>query len=147
MTKHTLINSGGEDTYVKYIKLYLRLHANNHKRTAKLMYWLNRIIFSCDIPCTVKIGRRLHLPHFGLGVVLHPCTVIGDDVTIYQQVTVGARNGQWNVEIGNNVVLGAGCKVLGTLRIGDNCKVGANSVVLKSVPDGMTAVGIPARII
>ena len=148
MTKHTLTKSrGGEDTYVKYIKLYLRLHAHNHKLTARLMYWLNRIVFSCDIPCTVIIGRRLHLPHFGLGVVLHPCTVIGDDVTIYQQVTIGARNGHWNVEIGNNVVLGAGCKVLGTLRIGDNCKVGANSVVLKSVPDGMTAVGIPAHII
>lgn len=111
------------------------------------MYWLNRILFSCDIPCTVSIGKRMHLPHFGLGVVIHPKAIIGDDVTIYQQVTIGARNGAWNIIIGDNVILGAGSKIIGTLTIGNNCRIGANSVVLKSIPDGSTAVGIPAHII
>lgn len=138
---------GGEDTYVRFIKMYIKLHGKGFKFTAKFFYWMNRIVFSCDIPCTVTIGKRLHLPHFGLGVVLHPCTKIGDDVTIYQQVTIGARGRNWNVEIGNNVLLGAGCKILGTLKIGNDCKVGANCVVLKSIPDGNTVVGVPAHII
>ena len=141
-------NRGGqEDTYVKYIKMYIHLYNKGYKRLGYFMYWLNRIVFSCDIPCTVSIGQRIHLPHFGLGVVIHPKAVIGNDVTIYQQVTIGARNGSWHVVIGDNVVLGAGCKIIGTLTIGNNCRIGANSVVLKSIPDGSTAVGIPAHII
>lgn len=136
-----------EDNYVKYIQFYIACHKKGFKRLARLFYWLNRLIFSCDIPPTVSIGRYLHLPHFGLGVVIHPATIIGDNVTIYHQVTLGARSNEWDVVIENNVILGAGAKILGNIRIGNNVKVGANSVVLMSVPDNKTVVGIPATII
>lgn len=71
-----------EDKYIKFINLYCRLYNYSviTKPVAKIFYWLNRIIFSCDIPCSVKIGKNLHLPHFGLGVVVHPRTTIGDNV-------------------------------------------------------------------
>lgn len=110
-----------------------------------LLYWLNRLTFGCDIPCSVMIGKNLSLPHFGLGVVIHPCTVIGNNVKIYQQVTIGARGSDWHPVIGDGVLLGAGCKILGSVHIGDKAKVGANSVVLADVPDNATAVGIPAK--
>ena len=136
-----------ESTYVRYILFYQSMYRKGWKRFAKLLYWLNRLVFSCDIPYTVKIGKQLSLPHFGLGVVVHPNTIIGDNVKIYHQVTIGARNGKWNSIIGNNVLLGTGCKIWGDIHIGNNVQVGANSVVLKDLPDNSTAIGIPAKII
>lgn len=104
--------------YIRYIKGYTNLYKKGHKKTAKLLYWLNRIIFSCDIPASVEIGDNLILPHFGLGVVLHPNTVIKNNVRIYQQVTIGSRYRTASyVTIGNNVTLGAGCKIMGGGRI------------------------------
>ena len=135
-----------ESTYVSYILFYIRLYRRGWKRTAKLLYWLNRVVFSCDIPCTVKIGKQLSLPHFGLGVVIHPNTIIGNNVKIYQQTTIGSRGGKWNCIIGNHCMLGAGCKILGSIKLGDNVSVGANSVVLTDIPDNTTAVGIPAKL-
>lgn len=136
-----------ESTYVSYILYYQKLYRKGWKRTAKLLYWLNRIIFSCDIPCAVKIGKQLSLPHFGLGVVIHPNTIIGDNVKIYQQVTIGARGGKWDCIIGDNCMLGAGCKILGSIKLGNNVQIGANSVVLTDIPENTTAVGIPAKIL
>lgn len=136
-----------EDTYVRFILMYCSLHKKGYTRLAKLFYWLNRIVFGCDIPCSVSIGKQLHLPHFGLGVVIHPSTIIGNGVTIYQQVTIGARNGKWNVVVMDNVILGEGSKILGDITIGNNSKVGANCVLLESLPSGKTAVGVPAKIL
>lgn len=136
-----------EDTFVKYILFYQKLYRKGYKRLAKALYWLYRILFSCDIPCTVQIGHNLCLPHFGLGVVIHPYAIIGDNVKIYQQVTIGARGQDWFAVIGNDVLLGAGCKILGSVKIGNNVKVGANAVVLNDIPDNLTAVGIPAKIV
>lgn len=136
-----------EDTYVRYILFYQKCYKKGFKRIAKFLYWLNRFFFSCDIPCTVTIGRKLSLPHFGLGVVIHPCTIIGDNVKIYQQVTIGARGNEWHPIIGNGVLIGAGARILGSVHIGNEVKVGANSVVLSDIPDGVTAVGVPAKII
>lgn len=141
-----------ESNYIKFIHLYHYLYEKGFKRMAKCLYWLNRILFSCDIPCTVVIGKNLCLPHFGLGVVIHPKTVIGDNVKIYHNVTIGVRvpGVSCNVVIGNNVILGTGCKILGgtsKITIGNNVKVGANSVVLNSVEDEATVVGVPARLI
>ena len=102
-----------------------------------------------DIHPGATIGRRLFIDH-GVGVVIGETTTIGDDVFIYQQVTLGGvrtSKGKRHPTIGNNVVIGAGVKVLGNIFIGDNVKIGANSVVIKNVPFGATAVGIPARII
>ena len=147
---NTIYKMGGvnkESTYIKFILFYQRIYRNGWKRLGKLLYWLNRIVFSCDIPCTVKIGEHLSLPHFGLGVVIHPNTVIGDNVKIYQQVTIGARGREWNCVIGNHCLLGAGCKILGSITLGDRVQVGANSVVLNNIPNDSTAVGVPAKII
>ncbi|MGH9726699.1 MAG: serine O-acetyltransferase, partial [Candidatus Acidiferrales bacterium] len=84
----------------------------------------------------------------GLGVILDPRCVIGENVRIDQQVTIGIR---WDEKvapiIGNNVRIGAGAKVLGSIKIGNNVRIGANAVVLQDIPDGATAVGVPARII
>jgi serine O-acetyltransferase len=108
-----------------------------------------RFGFGCFIPYKTQIGRRnIHFGHNGLGIVLDHRCVIGDNVRIDQQVTIGIR---WDEAaapvIGSNVRIGAGAKVLGSIRIGDNVRIGANAVVLTDVPSGATAVGVPARII
>ncbi|MCQ2462319.1 MAG: serine O-acetyltransferase [Clostridia bacterium] len=95
------------------------------------------------------IGRRFFIDH-GTGVVIGETAVIGDDVTIYQGVTLGGTGkdtGKRHPTIGNNVMIGAGAKVLGPFKIGDNCRVAAGSVVLSAIPDNCTAVGSPARVV
>lgn len=102
-----------------------------------------------DIHPAATIGRRVFIDH-GAGVVIGETTVIGDDVIIYQQVTLGGvstSKGKRHPTLANNVVIGAGAKVLGNITIGENSKVGANSVVVKNVPANATAVGIPARVL
>jgi serine O-acetyltransferase len=108
-----------------------------------------RVVFGCFIPYKTQIGRRnIHFGHNGLGTVLDYRCVIGENVRIDQEVTIGIR---WDEEvapiIGNNVRIGAGAKILGSIRIGNDSRIGANAVVLTDVPDGATAVGVPARII
>ena len=108
-----------------------------------------RFGFCCFIPYKTQIGRKnIHFGHNGLGVVIDPRSVIGDNVRIDQEVTIGIR---WDEKIapiiGNNVRIGAGAKVLGSIRIGNDVRIGANAVVLTDVPDGASAVGVPARII
>jgi serine O-acetyltransferase len=95
------------------------------------------------------IGRRFFIDH-GMGVVIGETSEIGDDVLLYQNVTLGGtgtEKGKRHPTIGNSVVLGAGAKVLGNIRIGDNVKIGAGSVVVHPVPDNSTVVGIPGRVV
>jgi len=102
-----------------------------------------------DIHPAATIGRRVFIDH-GVGVVIGETAIIGNDVVIYQQVTLGGvstSQGKRHPTIGNNVVIGAGAKVLGNIFVGDDAKIGANSVVVKSVPFSATAVGIPARVL
>jgi serine O-acetyltransferase len=102
-----------------------------------------------DIHPAARFGRRVFIDH-GVGVVIGETAVIGDDVLIYQQVTLGGvstNKGKRHPTIENNVVIGAGSKVLGNITIGENSKVGANSVVIKDVPPDSTAIGIPARVL
>jgi len=102
-----------------------------------------------DIHPGATIGRRVFIDH-GVGVVIGETAVVGDDVIIYQQVTLGGvrtSKDKRHPTIGNNVVIGAGAKVLGNINIGDGAKIGANSVVVKDVPMMATAIGIPARVI
>ncbi len=110
-------------------------------------YFIIRGFYSCDIQSNTKIGKGLELSHNGLGVVVHPKTIIGDNVKILQGVTLGGRVGSGLPIVGNNVIIGAGAKILGGIRIGDNVKIGANAVVLHDVPDNCTAIGVPAKII
>lgn len=99
-----------------------------------------------SIPVQVQIGKGIRIHHFG-GVICHPETIIGEHCTIYQGVTLGDLGGCGGApRIGNDVLIGAGAKILGNAEIGDHCRIGANAVVVCSVPAGCTAVGVPARI-
>ena len=110
---------------------------------------LGMFLTMIDIHPGARIGRRVFIDH-GVGVVIGETTIIGDDVLIYQQVTLGGvstSKGKRHPTLENNVVIGAGAKVLGNITIGSNSKVGANSVVIKDVPADSTAIGIPARVL
>lgn len=102
-----------------------------------------------EIHPAAQIGESLFIDH-GHGVVIGETSIIGDNVTLYQGVTLGGTGkdvGKRHPTIGNNVMIGAGAKLLGPLTIGDNCKIGAGAVVLKDVPPNCTVVGIPGRIV
>lgn len=107
-----------------------------------------RVMAHAQLPAAVQAGARLGLAHDANGVILSKDVVIGDDCAIYQQVTIGTLNGLAGAPIiGNRVFIGAGAKILGPVRVGNDAKIGANAVVLRDVPDGATAVGVPARIV
>lgn len=113
------------------------------KFMALLIMYLVRVRFSIDIHPACKIGKRLFIDH-GIGVVIGETTIIGDDCTIYQDVSLGGtgkEKGKRHPTIGSNVMIGAGAKVLGNISIGDNVKIGANTVVLSDVMENSTVVG------
>jgi len=114
---------------------------------AKFLDKIVRMIFSCEVPSTIKMGKNIVFAHAALGVVIHPRTVLGNDIKIYQNVTIGSRNGVGPPIVGNNVLIGAGACILGDITIGNNVKIGANAVVTKDVPSNSVVVGIPAKII
>ncbi|MFN8830931.1 MAG: serine O-acetyltransferase [Labrys sp. (in: a-proteobacteria)] len=103
------------------------------------------IVTGADIPLNARIGGGLLLPHPN-GVVIHPDSEIGPNCLLFQQVTIGAADGGVP-RLGGHVDVGAGAKILGAVTIGDHARIGANAVVIRDVPAGATAVGIPARII
>ncbi|MDT7041983.1 serine O-acetyltransferase [Candidatus Nitronereus thalassa] len=105
---------------------------------------LIEITTGISIPAQACIGKGMRIHHFG-GIMIHPDAVIGEDCTMYQGVTIGDRWGRGGVpSIGNRVYMGAGAKLIGPIEIGDDCQIGANAVVLASVPPGCVAVGVPA---
>lgn len=101
--------------------------------------------YSIIVSMHSKIGKRFKLEHF-LGVVIGRDVVVGNNCKIYQQVTLGQKNGHYPT-IGDNVVIYSGAKIIGGVRIGNNVQIGANAVVLKDIPDNSIAVGNPARIL
>ncbi|MEK6805095.1 MAG: serine O-acetyltransferase [Pseudomonadota bacterium] len=111
---------------------------------------IGRWLTGIEIHPAAKIGRRVFIDH-GYGVVIGETAEVGDDVTIYQGVTLGGtsltRGAKRHPTIGNNVVIGAGAKVLGPFTVGEGANIGSNAVVVRAVPAGATAVGIPARIL
>lgn len=119
------------------------------KVLARLGSQLMRILTGIEIHPGAVVGRRLLIDH-GMGVVVGETSIIGDDVTIYQGVTLGGTGkdcGKRHPTIGNCVMIASGAKILGPLKIGDHSKIGAGSVVLKEVPDHCTVVGVPGRIV
>ncbi len=139
---------------------YSGLHAIIGYRTCHFLYRLHipffprffsqivRFFTGTEIHPAAQIGRGFFIDH-GMGVVIGETTVIGDNVTLFQGVTLGGtgkEKGKRHPTLGNNVVVGAGAKILGNITIGDNVQVGANAVVVRSVPTNSTVVGVPGRI-
>ncbi len=116
---------------------------------ARIVSQVTRFFTGIEIHPGATIGKGLFIDH-GAGVVIGETCEIGDDVTIYQGVTLGGtgkEKGKRHPTVGNNVIIASGAKVLGSFKIGDNSKVGAGSVVLQEVPPNSTVVGIPGRIV
>ncbi|BDY12189.1 serine acetyltransferase [Hydrogenimonas cancrithermarum] len=125
------------------------LHKKGMRLIARIWMGISQLFTNIDIHPAATIGRRVFIDH-GIGVVVGETTIVGDDVTIYQGVTLGGVSldpGKRHPTIESGVVIGAGAKVLGNITIGYNSKIGANSVVVKSVPPESTAIGIPARVV
>lgn len=120
------------------------------KGIAQLIKNINRMIYSCDIAYQVNIPASTKLPHQGLGVVMHPKTIIGENCIIFQHSTFGAVHAEVQSDeapvIGNNVMIGVGATILGAIRIGNNVSIGAHAVVITDVPDNAVVAGIPAEV-
>jgi serine O-acetyltransferase len=114
--------------------------------------WLSqvaRLLTGIEIHPGAKLGRRLFIDH-GMGVVIGETAIVGDDVTLFQGVTLGGtgkEHGKRHPTIEDNVVVGGGAKILGNITVGRNCRIGAGSVVLRNVPEHSTVVGVPGHII
>lgn len=125
----------------------------NFKLTARFLSQISRFLTGVEIHPAAKIGKSFFIDH-GMGVVIGETTEIGDDVTIYHDVTLGGTT-VFNKEgkiitkrhptIGNNVIIGSGAQVLGPIEIGDNVKIGSNAVVIKNIAPNLTVVGVPAH--
>lgn len=125
------------------------LYKNKLLFLARVVSQVSRFFTGIEIHPGAKIGRRFFIDH-GMGVVIGETCEIGDDVTIYQGVTLGGtgkEKGKRHPTLGNNVLVASGAKVLGSITIGENSKVGAGSVVLKDVPNDSTVVGIPGSVV
>lgn len=134
---------------VWFYRLAHALHKRNLKFLARAISQFSRFLTGIEIHPGAQIGRRFFIDH-GMGVVIGETCEIGDDVILYQGVTLGGtgkEGGKRHPTIGNNVLIATGAKVLGSLYIGENSKIGAGSVVLKDVPANSTVVGIPGKVV
>ena len=134
---------------IAWYRIANALHRANFKRIARIIMGLNQIFTHIDIHPAAQIGKRVFIDH-GNGVVIGETAIIEDDVLIYQGVTLGGvslTHGKRHPTIKKGAVLGAGAKILGNITVGEYAKIGANSVVVKEVPDCSTAIGIPAHVI
>ncbi len=148
-------------SWIEVLLLYPGLHAITLHRVAhwlwrhqlrlmaRLLSQANRAITGIEIHPGATIGRGLFIDH-GMGTVIGETSEIGDSCTLYQGVTLGGtgkEHGKRHPTLGNNVVVGVGASVLGSITIGDNCLIGAGAVVLRPVPANCTAVGVPAKVV
>ena len=146
---------------LEVLLLYNGLHATIFYRLAHWFYnhhclflarWISQVtktFTGVEIHPAAKIGRRLVIDH-GTGIVIGATAEIGDDCLLYQGVTLGGTGkdtGKRHPTLGNNIMVGAGAKVLGPFKVGDNARIAANSVVLREVPPNATVVGVPGRIV
>jgi len=148
-------------SYFEVLTLYPGLHAvwahhlshwlwlHNMRFLARFVSQVARVFTGIEIHPGAELGRRLFIDH-GMGTVIGETAIIGDDVTLYQGVTLGGtgkEKGKRHPTLGNNISVGSGAKLLGNITIGDNCRVGAGSVVLRNVPANSTIVGVPGHIV
>lgn len=132
---------------LRSLRDYQRARNPITKGIATLRHRFWSAIAGCDIPLNSRIAGGLLIPH-PTGIVIHPEAEIGANVLIFQQATIGAGGPiDGAPRIGAGAMIGAGAKILGGISIGKNAKIGANAVVLNDIPDGATAVGIPARVL
>lgn len=134
---------------LKFHKVAHKLYLKKRYFSARMINYISRIFTGADIHPGATIGKRFFIDH-ATGVVIGETAEIGDDVNIYQGVTLGGvstSQGKRHPTIGNNVTIGAGAAVLGPITVGDNVKIGAGSVVVKDIPPNSTVVGIPAKIV
>lgn len=137
---------------IKAVRSYRRanwFYRHDMKFMARAISQRSRRRTGIEIHPGATIGRRLVIDH-GMGIVIGETAEIGDDCLIYHGVTLGGTGkdvGKRHPTIGNNVLIGTGAKVLGPIKVGDNSRIAANSVVLKEIPEDSTAVGIPARVV
>lgn len=133
-----------------YHKISHKLYKKGYRNLARILAKRSRRITGIEIHPGAKIGEDVFIDH-GMGVVIGETAEVGNNVTMYHGVTLGGLGGDKDAKrhptIGDNVIIGAGAKVLGPIVIGEGAKIGANAVVLKDLPAYATAVGIPARII
>lgn len=126
-----------------------RLYKWNIPLIPRIISYITRIITGIEIHPAAKIGRKFFIDH-GEGVVIGETTEIGDNVLIYQQVTLGGtgkEHGKRHPTLGDNVIVGAGAKVLGNINIGEGTRIGAGSVVVEDVPEHSTVIGVPGRVV
>jgi len=158
--KATFDRDPAAKNFIEVLLTYAGLHALIFYRISNLLFKLGvpflprmisqigRFFTGIEIHPGATIGENLFIDH-GMGVVVGETAVIGDNVTIYQGVTLGGtgkEKGKRHPSVGNNVVIGTGAKVLGNITIGDNAYIGANAVVIKDVPANSTIVGVPGRV-
>jgi serine O-acetyltransferase len=130
-------------------RLAHRLYVGGWFTLGRVVSQFSRTFTGIEIHPGARIGRRFFIDH-GMGVVIGETSEIGDDVLVYQGVTLGGTgkdHGKRHPTIGDGVVIGTGAKILGNIRIGDHAKVGAGSVVVRPVPDHSTVVGVPGRVV
>ena len=128
-------------------RLAHKLWRHDFKLLARWISSLSRFLSGIEIHPGAKIGERFFIDH-GMGVVIGETATIGDDVTIYHEVTLGGTSFEKGIrhpQLGNGVIIGAGAKLLGPIHVGDNARIGSNAVVVKDVPAGATMVGVPAH--
>lgn len=158
--KATFERDPAATSFLEVLLTYSGLHAIIYYRITHVLWQmhiplipryisqLGRFFTGIEIHPGAVIGKEFFIDH-GMGVVIGETTIVGDNVTIYQGVTLGGtgkERGKRHPTIGNNVVIGTGAKVLGNITIGDNSYIGANAVVIKDVPQNSTVVGVPGRI-
>jgi serine O-acetyltransferase len=124
------------------------LHQHRIPLLPRLLTLVIFLLYNSKVPASARIGKGSRLGYGGIGVVIHDRAVIGEDVMIGPNVTIGGRSGHYEVPvIGDHVEISTGAKVLGPIRVGNNVIIGANAVVIKDVPDHAVVAGVPARII
>ncbi len=140
-----LYNSMKESKIIKLYRMERKLYLYNIPVLPKLISRIIRVFFSAEIPYTCNLAEGVQLMHGGLGVVIHDNAQIGSNTIIYQNVTIGGREGRGYPTIGRNVYIGVGACILGGVHIEDNAKIGANAVVIHDISEGDSVGGVPAK--
>jgi len=126
--------------------LAAKLRDRGWRRTARLLQAVIFLLFKAVVPAEATIGPGTVIAHGGVGVVIHPLAIVGRNVLINSGVVIGGRRRSGAPRIGDNVYLGTGCKILGSVTVGSGSIIGANAVVTRDIPTRSIAVGIPARV-